>query len=423
MDRFIIEGGKQLKGKIAVEGVKNVILPMMCAALMAEEGVTEIDNVPDLQDIRVLQKLIEELGGKVTHDRNAGTIKIDAVNINKTVAPYELVKQMRASFLLAGALLGRFGDFRISLPGGCAIGARPVDFHLNGFREMGVNVVEKEGQLSAHTRKLTGATICLDYPSHTGTENLMMAGVLAHGRTIIENAACEPEIRDFGNFLNAMGAGISGHGTPTIIIDGVDMLKAATYTPLPDRIVAGTYMYAAAITSGEIELEGVHKDDLRIVINKLCNMGVIFKYKPNGNIIVKGPRRLSPVDITTMPYPGFPTDLQPPFVACLSVADGASFVQETVFENRFIHAAELNRMGASIRVSGDKAVVDGVPELIGAPVMASDIRAGASLVLAGLAARGTTTVDRVYHIDRGYEKLERKLASLGAQIKRGDSRD
>ncbi|MFC1528737.1 UDP-N-acetylglucosamine 1-carboxyvinyltransferase [Candidatus Latescibacterota bacterium] len=423
MDRFIIEGGKSLKGKIAVEGVKNVILPMMCAALMADEGITEIHNVPDLHDIRVLQKLIEELGGELTHDRNSRTITINATTINKTVASYELVKQMRASFLLAGALLGRFGDFHISLPGGCAIGARPVNFHLNGFRKMGVKVVEKEGQIGAQTRKLTGATICLDYPSHTGTENLMMAGVLAQGRTIIENAACEPEIRDFGNFLNAMGAAISGHGTPTISIEGVEKLKAATFTPLPDRIVAGTYMCAAAITSGEVELDGVHEDDLRIVMNKLCDMGVLFSRKPNGNIVVKGPRKLSPIDITTMPHPGFPTDLQPPFMACLCVADGVSVVQETVFENRFIHAAELNRMGANIRVSGDKAIVDGAPGLIGAPVMASDIRAGAALVLAGLAAKGTTTIDRVYHIDRGYEKFETKLASIGACIKRGDNRD
>lgn len=423
MDRFIIEGGRPLKGKIAIEGVKNVILPMMCASLMADNGFTVINNVPYLHDIRILERLIGELGAVSTYDQSGRSISIDASKVNKTVAPYELVKQMRASFLLSGALLGRFGEFHISLPGGCAIGARPVNFHLGGFKKMGAKVTEKEGLLSATAKKLTGATVCLDYPSHTGTENLMMAAVLAEGKTIIENAACEPEIRDFGDFLNAMGAEVSGHGTPTINIDGVDKLHAVNYTPITDRIVAGTFMCAAAITAGEVELEGVQQDDLRIVMNKLRDMGVMFEYNPGGSIIVKGPDKLAAVDITTMPHPGFPTDLQPPFMACLSVADGVSFVWETVFENRFIHAAELNRMGANIRVAGDKAVIVGVPNLVGAPVMASDIRAGAALVLAALSAKGTTIVDRVYHIDRGYKNLETKLASLGAEIKRGDSSD
>ena len=423
MDRFIIEGGRPLKGKIAIEGVKNVILPIMCASLMTDNGVTVINNVPYLHDIRVLERLIGELGAVSTYDKSGRNITIDASKVNKTVAPYELVKQMRASFLLSGALLGRFGEFHISLPGGCAIGARPVNFHLGGFKKMGAKVTEKEGLLSATAKKLTGATVCLDYPSHTGTENLMMAAVLAEGRTIIENAACEPEIRDFGDFLNAMGAEISGHGTPTIIIDGVDKLHAVNYTPITDRIVAGTFMCAAAITAGEVELEDVQQDDLRIVMNKLRDMGVLFEHNPGGNIIVKGPDKLAAADITTMPHPGFPTDLQPPFMACLAVADGVSFIRETVFENRFIHAAELNRMGANIRVAGDKAVIVGVTNLAGAPVMASDIRAGAALTLAGLSARGTTIVDRVYHIDRGYENLETKLASLGAEIKRGDTSD
>ena len=423
MDRFIIEGGKALKGKIAVEGVKNAILPMMCAAVMAEKGITRIKNIPYLQDIRVLQKLIGELGAETGFDHDTKTMTIDATSITKNIAPYELVKQMRASFLLSGALLGRTGEFHISMPGGCAIGARPVDLHMLGFKKMGAVVVEKEGLLGATAKKLSGATLCLDYPSHTGTENLMMAGVLAHGTTVIENAACEPEVRDFGNFLNAMGARVSGHGTPTIVIDGVTTLTAVEYNPIPDRIVAGTYMCAAAITSGELEIEHVHSDDLRLVMNKLSDMGTMFVDLPNGNLLVKGPRRLSAVDITTMPHPGFPTDLQPPFMACLAVAEGVSFVRETVFENRFIHASELNRMGANIRVAGDKAVVVGVPSLIGAPVMASDIRAGAALVIAGLAARGTTTVDRVYHIDRGYDKLEDKLCSLGASVKRGDDRE
>ncbi|MCD6308643.1 MAG: UDP-N-acetylglucosamine 1-carboxyvinyltransferase [Candidatus Latescibacteria bacterium] len=418
MDKFIIEGGRPLKGKIAVEGVKNVILPMMCAALMADTGKTVIGNVPRLQDIRVLRRLLNELGAVCEFDESNKSVTIDASSADKTVASYELVKQMRASFLLSGAMLGRFGEFHISLPGGCAIGARPVNFHMAGFRRMGATVMEKEGLLSARAPRLSGATICLDYPSHTGTENLMMAAVLADGTTVVENAACEPEIQDFGDFLNAMGARVSGHGTPTIIIEGVKKLNAVSYTPITDRIVAGTYMYAAAVTAGEIEIEGVRPESLRIVIDKLVEMGVVIEFQKNGNIVVKGPKKLTAVDVTTMPHPGFPTDLQPPFMACLAVADGVSFVRETVFENRFIHAAELNRMGANIRVAGDKAVIVGVPSLIGAPVMASDLRAGAALVLAGLAAKGTTVVDRVYHIDRGYENLEKKLASLGAAIRR-----
>ena len=420
MDRFTIEGGRPLKGTVEVEGVKNVILPMMCAALMAEEGVTVIRNVPDLRDIKVLRELFGELGAESTFDERGRSLSIDAANLENAAAPYELVKQMRASFLLAGAMLGRFGSFRISLPGGCAIGARPVNFHLTGFMGLGAEVFEESGLLSARADRLRGATICLDYPSHTGTENLMMAAIRAEGVTVIENAAADPEVRDFGNFLNAMGANISGHGTSTMVIEGVDRLVAVDYTPIPDRIVAGTYMCAAAITGGEIEIGNVNEGDMRIVMDKLSRIGVTFERTSGGSIVAKGPDRLSAVDFTTVPYPGFPTDLQPPFMACLACADGVSLIRETVFENRFIHAAELNRMGAYIRVAGDKAVVVGVPCLTGAPVMASDLRAGAALVLAGLAANGTTTVDRVYHIDRGYGRMEAKLQALGARITRGD---
>lgn len=423
MDRFIIEGGRSLKGKIRIEGVKNAILPMMCAAMMAENGVTVLKDVPLLQDIKVLIKLLAELGAQCSYNADDKSLTIDARTVTKTIAPYELVKQMRASFLLSGALLGRFGEFHISQPGGCAIGARPVNFHLSGFKKLNARVMEQEGLLSAVSTRLTGGTICLDYPSHTGTENLMMAAALAEGVSIIENSACEPEIKDFGDFLNAMGAKISGHGTPTIVIEGVKSLSAVTYTPIPDRVVAGTFMIAAAVTAGEVEIENMNPDHLRIVMDKLTDMGVIFKFKPSGTVVVKGPKRLTAVDITTMPHPGFPTDLQAPLMAALALADGVSFVWETVFENRFIHAAELNRMGANIRVAGDKAFVVGVPNLIGAPVMASDIRAGAALVIAGLAAKGTTILDRVYHLDRGYEKLENKLASLGGIIRRGDDRE
>ena len=422
MDRFIIEGGRPLKGAFTVDSVKNAVLPMMCAALMADTGKTVLRNVPYLKDIQVLEKLIGELGATAAYDASARTMTIDAASVTSTTAPYELVKQMRASFLLSGALLGRFGEFHISLPGGCAIGDRPVNFHLTGFLKFGAKVTEKEGLLGARAQNLTGATVCLDYPSHTGTENLMMAAAMADGQTIIENAACEPEIRDFGDFLNAMGAKISGQGTPTITIEGVRELTAVDYTPIPDRIVAGTCMCAAAITSGEIEIENVRTGDLRLVMEKLSDMGVVFDERGSNSIIVKGPRRLKAVDITTMPHPGFPTDLQPPIMACLAIADGVSIVRETVFESRFIHAAELNRMGANIRVAGDKAVVIGMPSFIGAPVMASDLRAGAALVLAALSAKGTTMIDRVYHIDRGYEKLETKLTALGASITRSDDR-
>jgi UDP-N-acetylglucosamine 1-carboxyvinyltransferase len=423
MDRFVIEGGAPLSGKVSIEGVKNAVLPMMCAALMAETGETVLRNVPYLHDIRVLEKLIEGLGGYTRYDPDSRTMTINAEKAHNGIAPYELVKQMRASFLLSGALLGRFGEFRISLPGGCAIGARPVNYHLAGFRKMGATVSEEEGLLSAKAPHLAGTVMCLDYPSHTGTENLMMAAALAEGQTVIENAACEPEIADFGNFLNAMGAKVTGHGTSTVFIDGATHLRAVEWKPMGDRIVAGTFMCAAAITGGDIEIEGIDLSPVRMAVEKLRDMGTEISVLPGGALRVKGPGRLSAVDITTLPHPGFPTDLQPPFMACLSVAEGVSLIRETVFENRFIHAAELNRMGACIRVAGDKAVVVGVSGLKGAPVMSSDLRAGAALVLAGLAAKDSTMVDRVYHIDRGYERFEEKLASLGARIARRSGRD
>lgn len=423
MDRFTIQGGRRLEGAVEIEGVKNVILPMMCAALMAETGETVIRNVPDLRDIAVLIKLIRELGGEASYDQTTREVRINAENLTNSIAPYDLVKQMRASFLLAGALLGRFREFRISLPGGCAIGARPVNFHLRGFTRLGAEVTDEAGLMGARADRLTGTTISLDYPSHTGTENLMMAAVRADGVTIIENAACEPEVRDFGEFLNQMGADIEGHGTPTITIRGVTSLSAVDYTPIPDRIVAGTFLCAAAITGGRVTLYHVDPSMLRIVLEKLADMGCGLDLTVPSRITVEGPARLRAVDITTSPYPGFSTDLQPQFMACCAAADGVSLIRETVFENRFIHAAELNRMGAYIKVAGDKAVAVGVEKLTGAPVMASDLRAGAALVLAGLAAEGETTVDRVYHIDRGYEQFECKLQALGADIVRGSDSD
>ena len=423
MDRFVIRGGKSLSGTVRVGGVKNVILPMMCAAVMADEGETVITDVPDLKDIAVLRKLIVELGGDARYDPTKKEIRIDASGVSRTVAPYELVKQMRASFLLAGALLGRFREFHISLPGGCAIGARPVNFHLRGFARLGAKVEEDGGLLGARAQRLIGSAISLDYPSHTATENLMMAAVLAQGETVIENAACEPEVHDFGNYLGKMGADIAGHGTPTITVRGVKKLRAVTYTPIPDRIVTGTFLCAAAITGGEVTVENTDESMLRIVLEKLSDMGCELDISSPGSIRIHGPERLRAVDIVTAPYPGFSTDLQPQFMALCAVANGVSLIRETVFENRFIHAPELNRMGASIRVTGDEAVAVGVKTLTGAPVMASDLRAGTALVLAGLAARGTTVVDRVYHIDRGYEQFEEKLGALGADITRENDND
>ena len=423
MDRFVIQGGRPLAGTVRVGGVKNVILPMMCAAVMADEGETVITDVPDLKDIAVLRKLIVELGGDARYDPTKKEIRIDASGVSRTVAPYELVKQMRASFLLAGALLGRFREFHISLPGGCAIGARPVNFHLRGFARLGAKVEEDGGLLGARAQRLIGSAISLDYPSHTATENLMMAAVLAQGETVIENAACEPEVHDFGNYLGKMGADIAGHGTPTITVRGVKKLRAVTYTPIPDRIVTGTFLCAAAITGGEVTVENTDESMLRIVLEKLSDMGCELDISSPGSIRIHGPERLRAVDIVTAPYPGFSTDLQPQFMALCAVANGVSLIRETVFENRFIHAPELNRMGASIRVTGDEAVAVGVKTLTGAPVMASDLRAGTALVLAGLAARGTTVVDRVYHIDRGYEQFEEKLGALGADITRENDND
>jgi len=423
MDRFVIQGGRPLAGTVRVGGVKNVILPMMCAAVMADEGETVITDVPDLKDIAVLRKLIVELGGDARYDPAKKEIRIDASGVSRTVAPYELVKQMRASFLLAGALLGRFREFHISLPGGCAIGARPVNFHLRGFARLGAKVEEDGGLLGARAQRLIGSAISLDYPSHTATENLMMAAVLAQGETVIENAACEPEVHDFGNYLGKMGADIAGHGTPTITVRGVKKLRAVTYTPIPDRIVTGTFLCAAAITGGEVTVENTDESMLRIVLEKLSDMGCELDISSPGSIRIHGPERLRAVDIVTAPYPGFSTDLQPQFMALCAVANGVSLIRETVFENRFIHAPELNRMGASIRVTGDEAVAVGVKTLTGAPVMASDLRAGTALVLAGLAARGTTVVDRVYHIDRGYEQFEEKLGALGADITRENDND
>ncbi len=417
MDKFRIKGGKKLSGTTDIHGVKNAILPMICGAMLAEKGTTILRNVPWFMDLDILCRIIEGFGVETQYYSEEKKLEICAEKIHDFEASYDLVKKMRASFLVSGALLGRMHHFIMPLPGGCAIGARPVNYHLDGFKKLGVRIRESEGRIQAEADRLTGAVICLDYPSHTATENLLMASVLAEGETVIENAACEPEVTDFVNFLGKMGARIKGSGSPTLIIQGVDSLTAGDHTAKPDRLVTGTLMAAAAVTGSEIELHGVVVENMRIAINKMEDMGVEITPVKQG-IRVAAPERLNAVDIKTMPYPGFPTDLQPPFMAAMSVAKGVSFIRETVFENRFIHALELNRMGANIQVAGDSAVVVGVDKLMGAPVMASDLRGGVALVVAGLCAEGETMIDRVYHIDRGYERLDRILASLGADIER-----
>ncbi len=417
MDKFLIKGGKKLSGAVTIHGVKNAILPMICGAMLAEEGVTVLKNVPLFNDLDILCRLVNSYGIETHYNAEKRSLRISARTIRDSETPYDLVKMMRASFLISGALLGRQRHFVIPLPGGCAIGARPINYHLNGFMRLGAQITESGGLIHAKAKKLKGAVICLDYPSHTATENLLMASVRAEGETVIQNAACEPEITDFINLLNKMGARIKGASSPTLIVEGVNSLRGVEYKVKPDRIVAGTLMAAAAITGSEVILYNVIMEDIRMAVSKFQDMGASIT-TTEGGIKFSSPDHLTAVDILTQPYPGFPTDLQPPFMAALSVARGVSSIRETVFENRFIHALELNRMGANIRITGDSAVVVGVPDLAGAPVMASDLRGGAALVVAGLRAEGETVVDRVYHIDRGYDHLEAMLSSLGADIKR-----
>jgi UDP-N-acetylglucosamine 1-carboxyvinyltransferase len=419
MDKFRIRGGRQLEGTVKIEGAKNAVLALMAGALMAEDGASVLDNVPaGLADVRVMSRLMEAYGAQTDYDREQRKLRINVDRLKDGIAPYDLVKQMRASFLISGPLLARFGHFRVSLPGGCAIGARPVDLHLDGFRRLGAQVIETEGYIEARADRLKGTTLCLDYPTHTGTENLMMAACLADGETTIVNAAQEPEVADLARFLVKMGARISGIGTSVLVIDGVGSLAPATHTVLPDRLAAGTFAVAAAVTGGKIVLEDVIPDTMRMTLCKLEEMGLVFEETAERRIEVRGPTRLSATDVKALPFPGFPTDMQPPIMVAMALAHGASSIRETVFESRFVHVAELNRMGANIRTAADLAIIVGVGQLQGAPVMAGDIRAGSALVLAGLAAVGETIVDRVYHIDRAYSRLERQLAALGADIHR-----
>ncbi len=417
MDKFVIKGGKPLNGHIKVEGSKNAALPIIVASLLIEKGKTVIKNVPPLRDIYSIIKVIEFLGAVVTYDEKRHVMTVNAENLNGNTAPYELMRQMRASFLVLGPILARMGEAKVSLPGGCVLGARPVDFHIKAFQQMGAKVSEKRGYILAKAQPLVGGTIYFDRPSHTGTENILFGAVFAKGKTHITNAACDPEIVDVANFLNKAGAKIHGAGTPDIVIEPVKKLKNIEYSVSGDRLVAGTYMMAAAITGGKVKLTGVDPSHLTMVNHKLVEMGCKIAFAKNG-LTIKGPKRPRPVTATTFPYPGFPTDLQAGLMAVCCISSGTSTIRETVFKDRFSHTMELRRLGADVNVSSDEATINGVNELLGAEVMASDIRAGAGIVLACLAASGKSEVLRVYHVDRGYNRMEEKLSSLGADIVR-----
>ncbi|WP_153162377.1 UDP-N-acetylglucosamine 1-carboxyvinyltransferase [Zoogloea sp. 1C4] len=414
MDKLLIAGGARLSGEIAISGAKNAALPILCAALLTTEPVT-FTNVPRLNDIGTLLRLLEQMGVKVTRDGD--TVTLDAAGVNNPVASYEMVKTMRASILVLGPLVARFGEARVSLPGGCAIGARPVDQHIKGLQAMGAEVKVEHGYVHAKVPRLKGARLFTDMVTVTGTENLMMAACLADGETVIENAAREPEVVDLANCLVAMGAQISGAGGDVIRIRGVKALHGATYRVMPDRIETGTYLCAAAVTGGEVRLTQTSGSYLDAVIDKLMDAGCEIVTERDA-IRLTAPARLNAVSLRTAPYPAFPTDMQAQFMALNAVADGTAVIRETIFENRFMHAVELQRLGADIKIDGNTAFVKGVPRLQGATVMATDLRASASLIIAGLVAEGETTVERIYHLDRGYEKLEAKLAALGANVRR-----
>jgi UDP-N-acetylglucosamine 1-carboxyvinyltransferase len=416
MDKLQIRGGIPLNGEVRISGAKNAALPILAGTLLAE-GTVSVGNVPHLQDVTTMIELLGRMGVSVTINDKM-RVEVDASTIRECVAPYELVRTMRASIVVLGPLLARFGKADVSLPGGCAIGARPVNLHVDGLRAMGAEIQIENGYIRARAEKLRGANLVLDTVTVTGTENLMMAAVLADGETVIENAAREPEVVDLANFLIAMGADIQGAGTDSIRIRGVQALQGSHYDVLPDRVEAGTYLVAGAITRGRVRVKGMRPDHLDAVLAKLREAGAVITTGENWVELDMQGRRPRAVDIRTAPYPAFPTDMQAQFAALNTVANGVSAVTETIFENRFMHMLEMRRLGAEIRIEGNCAIIRGVEKLTAAPVMATDLRASASLVLAGLIAEGTTDVLRIYHIDRGYECIEEKLEQLGAQIKR-----
>ncbi len=414
MDKIIVEGGRSLKGEVKISGAKNAALPILVSSLLAD-GWNTYSNVPDLRDIKSIKDLLSHLGARIETDRD--TVRIDSGGLCNFDAPYDLVRKMRASILVLGPLVARLKKARVSLPGGCSIGARPINLHLKGLARLGASIELKHGYVEASADCLKGNEIYFDIATVTGTENLLMAAVLAKGITVLRNAAREPEITALADVLNRMGADIKGAGSSVITIKGVSSLHPVSISVIPDRIEAGTFMVAAALTRGDIKILDCEPDHLEAVMHKLrlTGAGITIDGK---SIRVIGPDEIKSVDVKTLPYPGFPTDMQAQFMVLMSVARGLSIISETIFENRFIHVSELKRMGADITISGNAAMIKGVPMLSGAPVMATDLRASASLILAGLVARGKTEVNRVYHLDRGYEAIEKKLAGLGAAIKR-----
>ena len=417
MDYFVIRGGKPLQGRIAISGAKNAALPILAASLLTSEEL-RLNNVPHLNDITTMVELLGALGAQVAVDES-GALCMSAAELSSRRAPYELVKTMRASILVMGPLLARFGRAEVSFPGGCAIGSRPVDLHLKGFEAMGAQIDVRDGYIVATTEGgLRGCDFTFEMVTVGGTENLLMAAVLAEGETVLRNVAKEPEITDLVRFLRAMGADISGDDTDTLVVKGVSSLNACEYTVMPDRIEAGTYLVAAAATGGCITVKGADAGHLGLVLDKLSEAGVDVQVDADAITADMTGRRPLSVDVITAPYPGFPTDMQAQFTALNLVADGVARITETIFENRLIHAQEMSRMGANITIDGHSVIIRGQEEISGAPVMASDLRASASLVIAGLAAQGETRVDRIYHIDRGYERIEEKLQSVGADIVR-----
>ncbi|HEX7348040.1 MAG TPA: UDP-N-acetylglucosamine 1-carboxyvinyltransferase [Rhodanobacteraceae bacterium] len=416
MAKILISGGRPLHGDVQISGAKNAVLPILAACLLADEPVT-VGNVPHLHDVTTTMELLGQMGAELVVNEHM-RIRVDPRPTDKFYAPYELVKTMRASIVVLGPLLAKYGQAVVSLPGGCAIGSRPVDQHIKGLRALGADIAVENGYIKAHAGRLKGARVAMDMVTVTGTENIMMAAALASGTTVIENAAEEPEVCDLAHCLNAMGAQISGIGTTRLVIDGVERLHGADYNVLPDRIETGTFLVAGAITSGHVRTKHTRPDLLKSVLSKLEDAGAEITCHEDVIDLDMHGKRPRAVDVTTAPYPAFPTDMQAQFTALNCVAEGTGVITETVFENRFMHVQELRRLGADIKLEGNTAVVRGVPKMSGAQMMATDLRASASLVLAGLVAEGDTTVDRIYHIDRGYENIEEKLGGLGAHIRR-----
>jgi len=414
LNKLVIRGGKKLKGEVEISGAKNAALPIIAASLLSS-GTSMVSRVPNLKDVLTIGQLIRHLGAEFSHEDNKTVINTERIRIFE--APYELVRTMRASVLVLGPLVAKYGKAKVSLPGGCAIGARPINLHLMGFEKMGAKIELESGYVMAKAKRLKGASVYFDIPTVTGTENLMMAATLAKGMTLLENAAREPEVVDLANALISMGAKIKGAGESVIEIEGVDELRPLNYSVIPDRIETGTFMIFAGITGGDIIIKGCKLEHLDAPIIKLKEAGLVFEHRTEG-IRVIGPSRPKATDIKTMPYPGFPTDMQAQFMALMSMAEGTSMIKESIFENRFMHVAELKRMGADITVEGSTAMVKGVSRLKGAPLMATDLRASASLIVAALAAEGETVIHRIYHLERGYEKMEEKLLRLGAYVRK-----